>query len=82
MRYFAFLAFCSLIGCTASPEQGPQNFEDLLAITDESQAQICALPLHAIKENLGKDQLEAAKAEAFNYDKLITSYADDPAELP
>ena len=43
-----------------------------------TDTQICNLPLTDIRAQLSPDELETAKAKAFNYETLIDKYASDP----
>jgi hypothetical protein len=65
-------------GCYATP-QGPQSFADLLDVVDNSDAQICTLPVLAIKSQMSDTEWEAAKEKAFDYSEVIARHADDSA---
>jgi len=60
--------------------QTPQNFQDLLKVTDETDTPICDLPLADLRANLTADEIEAEKSAAFDYQPLIEKYANDPAQ--
>lgn len=67
-----------LTACQAAPD-APQNFDDLLKITDTTSDPICTLPLAELRENIDAEALEEAKAKAFSYETVIETYSDDPA---
>ena len=67
-----------IAGCS-SPPAGPQSFADLLDIADNSDVQICTLPVAAIKAEMTGAEWDAAKEKAFDYSEVIARYADDPA---
>ena len=78
MRLLTILALGVLAACETKSST-PQNFGDLLTLTDMTTNPICNLSLGDIRKNLSPEALEAAKAEAFNYDGVVKAYADDPA---
>lgn len=80
MKYWALPIFLFMTACQAAetPPQAPQSLADLLKITDTTDTPICNLALTDLRANLTADALEAAKEEAFDYSKVIETYADDP----
>ena len=78
MRTLALSTALILAACAQAP-QGPQNFKELLKITDTTDDPICSLSLTELRANVSAEALEAAKADAFDTDKIVAAYADDPA---
>ena len=74
-----FICAALILAACQSPERPPQNFEDLLKITDTTDQPICTLPLADVRQSLSAEALETKQAEAFDYDALNAQYADDPA---
>ena len=77
MYRFSLVVMTALTACQVAPK-APQNFDDLLTITDTTLDPICTLPLTELRKNMDAETLEAAQAKAFDYETVIETYADDP----
>ena len=81
MKKALLVCLVSSAACTdVAPPQNLQNFQDLLEITDATDKTICDLSVTELRANLTAEEIDTAKAAAFNYQPLIEKYADDPAQ--
>ncbi len=78
MKKLLMVCILSIPACQAA-DNAPQNFEDLLKLTDMTDAQICTLPLEDLRRRVSEAEFEKAKTEAFDYAAIIDQYAEDPA---
>ena len=78
MKKLALSACVVLAACQPAAEH-PQSFDDLLKITDTTDTPICTLQLDQFRSAITLDELEVAKVDAFDLEKVGAKYADDPA---
>ena len=78
MRCFLFLTVGLAITACQPATSAPQNFDDLLRITDETNIPICTLPLKDMREKLNAEEIDAREAIAFDFDSVVSEYSDDP----
>ncbi|MGB0908273.1 MAG: DUF6624 domain-containing protein [Maricaulaceae bacterium] len=76
-----FLFTFFVLAACQSASEAPQSFENLLKITDTTEQKICSLPLTELRRRLSPEEIEAAKTEAFDFEKLILEKANDPSAL-
>ena len=69
-----------LLSACQAKTNDPQNFDDLLAITDRSETPICSLKLAGIRQNLPPSDLEIFTSEDLNLDRIAAKLTDDPAK--
>ena len=77
MKKLFLISAIALTACQGASDD-PKNFEDLLKLTDATESQICNLSVDEVLQSTSAEQLEAAKAEAFDIEKIIAAHADDP----
>lgn len=78
MKKIAIVAGLVIAACQPAPDQ-PKTFEDLLKITDSTDEQICTLAVSDFLRTMTPEELETAKAKAFDFENLIADTVDNPA---